>query len=56
VHPWSADSRASDWHHQNFFALHDAVLEAVALFTGGAPQSDDITVLALEYRGEQAST
>jgi serine phosphatase RsbU (regulator of sigma subunit) len=37
-------------------ALHDAVLEAVALFTGGAPQSDDITVLALEYRGEQAST
>jgi phosphoserine phosphatase RsbU/P len=32
-------------------ALHDAVLEAVAAFTGGAPQSDDITVLALEYCG-----
>lgn len=30
-------------------ALHDAVQEAVAAFTGGAPQSDDITVLALEY-------
>jgi serine phosphatase RsbU (regulator of sigma subunit) len=29
--------------------LHDAVQEAVTAFTGGAAQSDDITVLALEY-------
>ncbi len=30
-------------------ALHDAVQEAVTAFTGGASQSDDITMLALEY-------
>jgi sigma-B regulation protein RsbU (phosphoserine phosphatase) len=30
--------------------LHDAVQEAVTAFTGGAAQSDDITVLVLEYR------
>ncbi len=30
--------------------LHDAIHESVTAFTGGAPQSDDITVLALEYR------
>ena len=29
--------------------VHDAVQEAVTAFTGGAPQSDDITVLVLEY-------
>lgn len=29
--------------------LHDAVQEAVTKFTGGAAQSDDITVLAIEY-------
>jgi serine phosphatase RsbU (regulator of sigma subunit) len=32
-------------------ALHEAVESAVASFTRGAPQSDDITVLVLEYRG-----
>jgi phosphoserine phosphatase RsbU/P len=30
--------------------LHDAIQEAVAAFTEGAPQSDDVTLLALEYR------
>jgi len=29
--------------------IHDAVQEAVAAFTEGAPQSDDITVLVLEF-------
>jgi phosphoserine phosphatase RsbU/P len=32
-------------------AIHDAIHEAVAGFTEGAPQSDDITVLVLEFRG-----
>jgi serine phosphatase RsbU (regulator of sigma subunit) len=31
-------------------AIHDAILKAVTLFTEGAPQSDDITLLVLEYR------
>jgi serine phosphatase RsbU (regulator of sigma subunit) len=31
--------------------LHDAIQDAVAAFTEGAPQSDDITVLVLEFRG-----
>jgi serine phosphatase RsbU (regulator of sigma subunit) len=31
-------------------AIHDAVVKAVAVFTEGAPQADDITVLVLEYR------
>ena len=30
-------------------AVHDAVQEAVTAFTGGAAQSDDITVLVVEY-------
>jgi serine phosphatase RsbU (regulator of sigma subunit)/pSer/pThr/pTyr-binding forkhead associated (FHA) protein len=30
-------------------AIHDAVQEAVAAFTEGAPQSDDITLLVLEF-------
>ena len=30
--------------------IHDAIQEAVAAFTEGAPQSDDITVLVLEFR------
>jgi serine phosphatase RsbU (regulator of sigma subunit) len=30
--------------------MHDAVQEAVAAFTEGAPQSDDVTLLVLEYR------
>jgi serine phosphatase RsbU (regulator of sigma subunit) len=32
--------------------IHDAIQEAVAAFTEGAPQSDDITVLVLEFRGD----
>ncbi|HLK49556.1 MAG TPA: SpoIIE family protein phosphatase, partial [Bryobacteraceae bacterium] len=30
-------------------ALHDAILKAVTVFTESAPQSDDITLLVLEY-------
>jgi serine phosphatase RsbU (regulator of sigma subunit) len=30
--------------------LHDAIQDAVAAFTEGAPQSDDVTLLVLEYR------
>jgi serine phosphatase RsbU (regulator of sigma subunit) len=33
-------------------AIHDAIQEGVAAFTEGAPQSDDITVVVLEYRGK----
>lgn len=33
-------------------ALHDGIQEAVTAFTGGAAQSDDITVLAIEFQGE----
>jgi serine phosphatase RsbU (regulator of sigma subunit) len=32
--------------------IHDAIQEAVTAFTEGATQSDDITVLVLEYRGK----
>lgn len=32
--------------------MHDAVQSAVTAFTQGAPQSDDITVVVLEYRPE----
>jgi len=32
-------------------AVHDAIQEAVTGFTEGAAQSDDITVLVLEFRG-----
>jgi serine phosphatase RsbU (regulator of sigma subunit)/pSer/pThr/pTyr-binding forkhead associated (FHA) protein len=35
-------------------AIHDAIQEAVAAFTEGAPQSDDITLVVLEFRGEAA--
>jgi serine phosphatase RsbU (regulator of sigma subunit)/pSer/pThr/pTyr-binding forkhead associated (FHA) protein len=31
--------------------MHDAIQGAVAVFTEGAPQSDDVTLLVLEYRG-----
>jgi serine phosphatase RsbU (regulator of sigma subunit)/pSer/pThr/pTyr-binding forkhead associated (FHA) protein len=31
-------------------AIHDAIQEAVAAFTEGAPQSDDITLVVLEFR------
>jgi sigma-B regulation protein RsbU (phosphoserine phosphatase) len=33
-------------------AVHEAVHTAVAAFTQGAPQSDDITVVVLEFRPE----
>jgi sigma-B regulation protein RsbU (phosphoserine phosphatase) len=32
-------------------AIHDAVQDAIAAFTEGAAQSDDITLLVLEFRG-----
>jgi sigma-B regulation protein RsbU (phosphoserine phosphatase) len=35
----------------NCLAIHDAIQEAVAAFTEGAAQSDDITLLILEYVG-----
>jgi len=35
--------------------LHDAIQNAVAAFTEGAPQSDDITLVVLEYAGEGAA-
>jgi len=37
--------------HDPCAALHDAVQESVAQFTEGAAQSDDITVLVLEFVG-----
>ena len=35
-------------------AIHDAIHEGVAAFTEGAAQSDDITVLVLEFQGQAA--
>ena len=35
-------------------AMHDAIQEAVTAFAEGAVQSDDITVLVLEFRGSAA--
>lgn len=32
--------------------LHDAIQKAVAEFTGGAEQSDDLTLVVVEYRGD----
>jgi sigma-B regulation protein RsbU (phosphoserine phosphatase) len=32
--------------------IHDALQEAVTAFTEGTPQSDDITLVVLEFRGE----
>jgi phosphoserine phosphatase RsbU/P len=37
-------------------AIHEAIQEAVATFTEGAAQSDDITVLVLDYLGVQADS
>jgi serine phosphatase RsbU (regulator of sigma subunit) len=31
--------------------MHDAVQQALRDFTGGAEQSDDITLVVAEYRG-----
>jgi serine phosphatase RsbU (regulator of sigma subunit) len=33
-------------------AIHDAIQEGVATYTEGAPQSDDITVVVLEFKGK----
>jgi sigma-B regulation protein RsbU (phosphoserine phosphatase) len=35
-------------------AIHDAIQEAVVAFTAGAAQSDDITVVVLEFQGAAA--
>jgi sigma-B regulation protein RsbU (phosphoserine phosphatase) len=32
-------------------AIHDAIQQGVAAFTEGAPQSDDITVVVVEFSG-----
>ena len=34
--------------HESCTAIHDAIQDGVAVFTEGAPQSDDITVLVIE--------
>ena len=31
--------------------IHKAIIDAVAQFTAGAPQNDDVTLVVLEYRG-----
>ena len=36
--------------------IHDRIQEAVAAFTEGAPQSDDITLVVLEFLGEPAAS
>ena len=38
--------------HESAAQLHRSILDAVAAFTAGMPQSDDLTVLVLEYAGE----
>jgi hypothetical protein len=37
--------------HRVLAALHDAIQGAVREFTEGAPQSDDITLVVLDFRG-----
>jgi sigma-B regulation protein RsbU (phosphoserine phosphatase) len=39
---------------ESCIAIHDAIQEGVATFTEGAAQSDDITVVVLEFRGGAA--
>ena len=39
--------------NESCIAIHDSIQSSVAAFTESAPQSDDITVLVLEYRAEQ---
>jgi sigma-B regulation protein RsbU (phosphoserine phosphatase) len=36
--------------------IHDAIQDAVAAFTEGAPQSDDITLVVLEFSGKPPQT
>jgi hypothetical protein len=40
---------------EEHLVIHDAIQEAVGAFTEGAPQSDDITVVVLEFRGNGES-
>ena len=40
---------------QNPKTIVDAVFQSVSAYAAGAPQSDDITVLVLHYRGESSS-
>ena len=47
----AARGRQRRAHGQSCRAVHDAIQEAVTAFTEGAPQSDDITVLVVEFRG-----
>jgi serine phosphatase RsbU (regulator of sigma subunit) len=42
----------AEHHADSCHALHEAVASAVARFTESAPQADDITLVAIEYRGE----
>jgi sigma-B regulation protein RsbU (phosphoserine phosphatase) len=42
---------AAGMRHEAASSLTDGVLEAVRTFAGGAPQSDDITILTLRYLG-----
>ncbi len=42
----------AEHHADSCQAMHDAVQSAVAAFTESAPQADDITLVAIEYRGE----
>ena len=42
----------AEHHTGSCHALHEAVAGAVAGFTESAPQADDITLVAIEYRGE----
>ena len=41
-------------HGRTVQELADAIREGVRAFTAGAPQSDDITILVIEYRGNPA--
>jgi serine phosphatase RsbU (regulator of sigma subunit) len=43
-----AENQAGSCH-----ALHEAIQSAVAAFTESAPQADDITLVVIEYRGEE---
>jgi sigma-B regulation protein RsbU (phosphoserine phosphatase) len=42
----------AEHHADSCHALHEAIASAVAGFTESAPQADDITLVAVEYRGE----
>jgi serine phosphatase RsbU (regulator of sigma subunit) len=44
-----------DFKGDNVEQLSQAIRTGVQIFTGGAPQSDDITLLVVHYRGQQAA-